>query len=71
MKNLIRRIEEKENKIKELQADIKYYKKMVSKEKKGYYGLLKLDARCLIKAIDRLTETKNQLYSLYHKQNNN
>ena len=66
---LLQKIEQKEKMIKELEADIKYYKKQVGKEKKGYYGLLKLDAKCLIKAIDRLTETKNQLYKLYYKQN--
>ena len=69
MKNLIRRIEEKQDRVKEMKANIRYLQKKISK-KTDYLGCLKLDAMDLVKVIDALIQTKNELNILYFQQNN-
>ena len=69
MKNLIKRIEEKQDRVKEMKANIRYLQKKISK-KIDYLGCLKLDAMDLVKVIDALIQTKNELNILYFQQNN-
>lgn len=67
MDKITKAIEQKEQLKKELEANIRYYRKKIGKNR-DFIGILKADARDLIKVIDKLIETKNELNALYYKQ---